>query len=64
MNSEQLFESVGNIDPELIARADKDVSQTRAYLERKNRQLTCYARYFFVTVACLLLFFVLVKYLN
>ena len=64
MNSEHLFESIGNIDPELIARADKDVSQTRAYLERKNRQLTCYARYFFVTVACLLLFFVLVKYLN
>lgn len=66
MDSERLFEAIGGggTDPELLARADKDVSSAGAYSKgRKQRLMRC-AKYFFVATVCLLLFVAIAKWVN
>lgn len=54
----------GGTDPELLARADKDVSSAGAYSKgRKQRLMRC-AKYFFVATVCLLLFVAIAKWVN
>lgn len=64
MDSEQLFEEIGHVDLELVARADMDASLADVCPRERKQHWLRRTRYFFAAAACLLLLFVLAKLLN